>query len=328
MMKKILKRTTVVILILVVVFMVANVVSVKPYIAIFRTLTGLRSEEVMLGSYEDKIEGIQESDLISIPVASYPDATLTLSGDATNELQPLIVLIHGGGWSGGSAAGISSYAKLLAASGYRVANIDYALAPEYPYPASTMELVEVMNYLYENADRLRLDTSKIFIGGNSAGAHLSSQLGLLLTNEDYAQKMNAKIVVPKDSIKGLFLFNGVFNFDTVGDAGFPGFDKYAWSYTGVKNWKTYDRLDEMSTIKHVTKDFPPSFLTAGDIDPLESQTLEMIKELESKDIQMSTVLWTGEDRGLNHDYMYDLESEESLTVYETLVEFLKKYTIK
>lgn len=167
-------------------------------------------------------------------------------------IHPIILCIHGG-WSVGSAKAVSPFAKLLASNGYVVANAEYALAPKYSYPASTYQLVSTLNYLYEHANEYGIDNTRIFIGGNSAGAHLTSQLGALATNPAYAAEVGVKITFPFDNIKGLLLFNGVYNFDTAGDCKFPFFPKLAWAYTRTKTTKIMRKLTsfQQSSISHL-----------------------------------------------------------------------------
>jgi acetyl esterase/lipase len=291
----------------------------------FRALTNKITEQGNIGSYEDEIKTIKESDVVTIPVAGYPDAEITLySPDEEYDSLPVILFIHGGGWSIGKASDVKSFAKLLASNGYIVANLDYALAPEYKYPASTIQIINTINYLYENADTYKIDNTKIFIGGNSAGAHLSSQAGAIVTNNEYAKTIGVDVRVPTDSIKGLLLYNGVYNFDTVGDCNFPGFSKLVWSYTGEKIYSKYKRINELSSIKYITENYPVTFITVGDTDPLEPQAYEFVEVLENNNIVYTSLFWTGTDSGLNHDYIYDLQTKEARIAYDITVQFLEE----
>lgn len=321
-MKKGLIVTGIIILVLIVSMSIANIVSVKPYVFIFRSAINMRGEEVNLGNYTEEISKVEELDFLDLEVNNQPNVQATFyKTKSESKPQPLILFIHGGGWTGGSAESISSYAKLLASNGYVVANVDYALAPEYPYPASTMQLVELINYIYQNASEYGIDKDSIFIGGNSAGAHLSSQLADIITNEKYKDELGVSNQIPASSLKGLILLNGVYDFSTVEECNFPGFEKYAWAYTGQKDWQNFDDLDQMSPINFINKDFPRSFISAGDIDPLAPQSKEFESKLKMMNIKVDSLYWeTG--HGLNHDYMFDLTKEESITCYERIVAFL------
>jgi acetyl esterase/lipase len=60
-----------------------------------------------------------------------------------------------------------------------VISVDYRLAPETPYPGSVEDSYAALKWVYLHADELSVDTTRIAIGGASAGAGLSAALGLL-----------------------------------------------------------------------------------------------------------------------------------------------------
>lgn len=245
---------------------VVNQIFVYPFMWMFRGLMSFTSEQGNPGNYETYTQDVFSSEKISVSVEGYPDAYVTFysPGEKTQAGDlPVILYIHGGGWSAGNAEAVAWYAKLFASNGYIVANVDYSLAPKHPYPAST-----VLNYLYENAEEYSIN--KIFVGGNSAGAHLASQLGALVSNTDYANEVGVYVNVPRECVRGLLLFNGVYNFDTVKECNFPFFTQLSWAYTGQKNFKSYARINELSTVKHVTEDYLATFITVGDADPLRT----------------------------------------------------------
>lgn len=316
-----------IIVVFIALIIIINQITVYPFMYIFRAFINGIEEQGSIGPYYDNIKNVIESDTVQISVKDYPNAKITLySPNEDYESLPVILYIHGGGWSVGNAKAVSSFAKLLASNGYIVANLDYSLAPEYKYPASTFQILETLNYLYENANNYKIDNTKIFIGGNSAGAHLSSQIGAILSNEEFAKEIGANVKVPFESIKGLLLFNGVYNFDTVGKCNFPGFNKLAWSYTGKKNYLKYERINELSSIKHITENYPSTFITVGDSDPLEPQAYEFAQELKSKNIDYTSLFWTDTNSKLNHDYIYELQTEEGQKAYEMAVKFLNEHS--
>lgn len=119
------------------------------------------------------------------------------------------------------------------------------------------------------------------------------------------------------------MYNGVYNFDTVGDCRFPFWYKLAWGYTGKRNYTKFDRIDEISTVKHITLDYPSVFITVGDFDPLETQTLEFIEKLEENNIRYDSFLWTRTNANLWHDYIYEQNTEEAIKAYEETVRFIE-----
>ena len=312
---------------LLVVIVLLDQITVYPFLWTFRGLMGLTGQQGHAGKYGAVIASADETAKVQVPVEGYPDASFTVYRPKGNhEKLPVIVYIHGGGWSMGNADAVAWFARLIASNGYVVCNADYALAPEDPYPASTVQLAEVVRYVYDHAEDFGIDRNCIFIGGNSAGAHLSSQLGALFTDKEYARQIGVDVRVPGSAIKGLLLFNGVYNFDTAGDCRFFAFGKWVWAYTGRKDYRAYERLDEMSTVRYVTPDYPAVFITVGDADPLEPQTREFADRLAENGVDHTALLWTGTGAKLDHDYIYEMDTAEAQKAFETMLTFLSEHS--
>ncbi|MBM7856878.1 alpha/beta hydrolase [Lentzea nigeriaca] len=81
--------------------------------------------------------------------------------------------IHGGGWSFGSADGQDERLwRLARETRLAVVSVEYRLAPEHPFPAAPDDCEAVARWLAEHAEA-EFGTSRLLIGGESAGAHLS-----------------------------------------------------------------------------------------------------------------------------------------------------------
>ena len=92
---------------------------------------------------------------------------------------PLVVLIHGGGWSGGDKSGYHGAMRLLAGQGYVAASINYRLAaaPRNVFPAAVEDVRCAVRWLRSRAKDFAIDSSRIGAMGSSAGGHLSAMLG-------------------------------------------------------------------------------------------------------------------------------------------------------
>ena len=97
--------------------------------------------------------------------------------------RPAVVAIHGGGWVEGSRVGSAGVAKLLAALGAVVFNIDYRLAdkadPATRWPAQLVDAQLAVRFLRAHAAEYGIDTNRIGAIGDSAGAQLAVFLGVL-----------------------------------------------------------------------------------------------------------------------------------------------------
>src|SRR5205809_22309 len=88
---------------------------------------------------------------------------------------PMIVWIHGGGWSRGRKERCP--AVTLVQDGYAVASIDYRLTTTAPFPAQIEDCKAAVRWLRANASTYHLDPDHIGVWGHSAGGHLAALLG-------------------------------------------------------------------------------------------------------------------------------------------------------
>lgn len=98
---------------------------------------------------------------------------------ADNQPLPVVVHIHGGGWSGGSRAGYASGAAGLAAMGkYAAVSVGYRLSGEAKWPAQIHDCKAAIRWIRGHAKEFNLDPDRIGATGGSAGGHLVTLLGL------------------------------------------------------------------------------------------------------------------------------------------------------
>jgi acetyl esterase/lipase len=88
---------------------------------------------------------------------------------------PLIVNVHGGGWSGGSKEWHGDLRQI--AQGFAFASINYRFSQEALFPAQIHDCKAAIRFLRANAKEFHIDPQRIGVTGGSAGAHLASLLG-------------------------------------------------------------------------------------------------------------------------------------------------------
>jgi acetyl esterase len=93
--------------------------------------------------------------------------------------QPCLIYMHGGGWMQGSPETHGDITSRIASWNQQtVISVDYALAPERPFPAGVDQVEAVVHWVYDNAPMLNIDPRKISVGGDSAGANLAAVVAL------------------------------------------------------------------------------------------------------------------------------------------------------
>ena len=235
---------------------------------------------------------------------------------------PVVVWLHGGGYILGDKETTKEYAMRLASHGYLVANVNYALAPEHKYPTPVVQANQALKYLNSNAAKYGGDMDRLFLGGNSAGAQIVSQIAAITSNERLAKTMGIKPAIENEQLRGVLLFCSIYDMKTVRETGAPFLETFMWSYTGMQYFENYPRIDELSTVKQITPEYPPVFVSVGDADPLESQSIELIKALENNGVEVDPVLFNGTNANLGHDYQYNLASVPAQQALAKVINFL------
>jgi acetyl esterase/lipase len=103
---------------------------------------------------------------------------------------PAVVIIHGGGWTGGDkgAKREQNIGNNLAKRGYVCVSINYLLAPkkdpvfinnlEAVWPQNLHDCKTAVRFLRKNADTYQIDPDRIGVIGGSAGGHLTALVGM------------------------------------------------------------------------------------------------------------------------------------------------------
>lgn len=89
--------------------------------------------------------------------------------------RPTLVYFHGGGFVYGDLDSHDGVCRRLAKAGnLRVIAVDYRLAPESPFPGPVNDALAAFRDIAENAERFGADPKRLGVGGDSAGACLST----------------------------------------------------------------------------------------------------------------------------------------------------------
>jgi acetyl esterase/lipase len=98
----------------------------------------------------------------------------------TGPAAPLVLLLHGGSWSGGSRVSFHDEMRALARRGYTAAAIEYRLtaAPRDVFPAAVADVRCALRTLRRRAADYNIAPAKVAALGYSAGGHLASMLGV------------------------------------------------------------------------------------------------------------------------------------------------------
>lgn len=90
---------------------------------------------------------------------------------------PLVVLVHGGAFTGGDKGQVLGVPELLA-QGFAVASVNYRLADQAPFPAAVQDVKAAVRWLRANAGSYDVDRARFAVWGTSAGGYLATMAGV------------------------------------------------------------------------------------------------------------------------------------------------------
>ena len=175
---------------------------------------------------------------------------------------PVLIDIHGGGWTAGSKNARSFPAAAIVPKGATWVPIDYGLAPAFKLDAIVDHVRSAIAWVYKNIARHGGDPDRIFVSGNSAGGHLVATLLM--------PGWPAKYGVPEDVIKGACAMSGVYDMEATRLAAKGPNDQLKMDEAEAKR---------NSPIRHLPKTSYPIIVAWGapELDGFKRQGMDFVK---------------------------------------------------
>jgi len=307
-------------------FVVASAVSPWPGAMVVRTifeLGGMRQSRLLEPHVPGGVSSVRD-----VPYdRGDPDALLDVyvpSALADGETLPAIVWVHGGAWVSGGRWQMCEYASILAASGYAVVVVGYSLAPEAIYPVALNQVNTALGFLGAEGSRLHVDGARVVLAGDSAGAQIAAQLANAVTWPDYARTIGISPQLSAANLRGAVLFSGAYDLGLIDLRGVTGLfvRSVLWAYTGSADFATDPCFASASVVHHLSADFPPTFISAGDADPLLAHSLAFADALDALGVDVHRLFFNAEGRS-GHNYQFDLDAKTGRIALAELLIFLQ-----
>jgi acetyl esterase/lipase len=144
-------------------------------------------------------EGVEVREISATGLAGAPDVSVRFltPQDGVGPL-PVLVWFHGGGFVLGSAVFSDPFCvEVVRELGIAVANVEYRLAPETPYPGPVDDGYAALMYLYEHADELQIDRNRIAVGGQSAGGGIAAGIALRARDDGVVSVVYQFLEIPE-----------------------------------------------------------------------------------------------------------------------------------
>lgn len=239
------------------------------------------------------------------PKPALPGVTLTVRKDAPRvrsyrpdgvRSEGALLWIHGGGYVIGSAAVDDVLCAQVARElGVLVVSAEYRLAPRHPFPTPLDDCHAVWRWLLEQSEPLRIDASRIAIGGMSAGGGLAAALVQRVCDEGGPAPAAQWLMAPMldDRTAALHALDAVAH--PVWD---NGLNRFGWrSYLGVEPG-TADLPAYAAPARRVDlAGLPPAWIGVGAIELFHDEDVAYARRLEEAGVPVTLEIVPGAPHG-------------------------------
>jgi acetyl esterase/lipase len=190
-----------------------------------------------------------------------------LPKDALNP--PLMILIHGGGFSEGDKSE-EDVAQWLS-EGYAVASINYRYSSDAVFPAQIEDCKAAVRWLRANAKKFGYDADRFGARGSSAGGYLVTMLGTTSSTKIFDVGENLDVSSRVQAVADRY---GPIDFLQMDAHRLPGApvnnkpDSPLSELIGGNIADNRDKVEAANPLNYVTKDCPPFIVVHGDSDLL------------------------------------------------------------
>jgi acetyl esterase len=274
----------------------------------------IRAEDAWLSTpesittFRQQVEAIRPS-ASQFELASIEDRKITL-GDRDINIriydplaaapQSLLIYVHGGCWVAGSLDSHDEVSRYLALRGNtKVIAIDYRLAPEHKFPAAHDDVYDTIQWVWDHADELGVDRSRIALGGESAGAHLAAATALRMSEESGAPRL-AFLLLVYAALDG-----GGSSWTECKDLYFENKDD-ARSRFGSPLW-----AEDLSRM-------PSAYNIHGEFEPSRAEQELFVRKLREDRVAVDSFM----NPGVGHDVGTWLKASGNLAAHETAVQYI------
>jgi acetyl esterase len=206
--------------------------------------------------------------------------------------RPVLVYLHGGGWTMGSVETHDNTCRSLAnGSGAVVVSVEYRLAPEHPYPAALDDCEAAIRWVADNAGELGVDAGRLAIGGDSAGGNLAAVLAQRLRDGGPPIRFQL-LVYPavdmtlahpsfEENAEGYFLTKGAMLW-------------FGHNYLGaVEIDPTDPRVSPLLAAPEALAGLPPALVITAEYDPLRDEGEAYAAALRAAGVEATATRYDG-----------------------------------
>lgn len=213
---------------------------------------------------------------------------------AASPALPVLVYLHGGGWTIGDLDTHDVLCRQLARdAGCAVVSVDYRMGPEHRFPAAVDDCVAAFRWVRSHAAELNLDPHRTAVGGDSAGGNLAAALCLVERDAGQALPHFQLLIYPATDMRAVAPSH------TINGQGYMlTTDSIRW-YRGnyiadPAQWADW-RASPLLAPSHAA--LPPALVLTAGFDPLRDEGLQYANALSAAGVPTQYVCFERQIHG-------------------------------
>lgn len=206
------------------------------------------------------------------------------------ELFPIFFYLHGGGWVLGDLDTADTPCRSLANQAECiVVSVDYRLAPENKFPIPLEDCYEAATWVANHAREWKGDSTRIAIGGDSAGGNLAASVTMKARDLEGPTFVSQVLIYPVMD----FSFSTP-SYKENGEGYFLTYANMVWFTRHYLN-KEEDKRNVYAAplLAEDLRRLPPALIITGEYDPLRDEGLAYANRLHLAGVQVESTCYQG-----------------------------------
>ena len=232
---------------------------------------------------------------IFIPARDGAQLSARLYAPSVDATLPVLLYVHGGGFTIGSVATHDVLCRQLAhLAGCAVVSLDYRLAPEYQFPTAINDAWDALQWLEREGHALGLDTTRMAVGGDSAGGTLAAACAILARDEGLPLQLQLLIypgTCAHQDTESHFRYAHGLVLEREGIQWF--FDNYVREAADREDWRFAPLL--APDVEGVA----PAFVCLAELDPLVDEGVQYADMLRMAGVPVELEIY----KGVTHEFI-------------------------
>lgn len=203
---------------------------------------------------------------------------------------PVLLYLFGGGWSLGTLDTSDDVCRRLTnEAGCVTVSVSYRLAPEHKFPAALEDCYAAASWVAGHGAELRVDTSRMAVGGDSSGGNLTAAITLLARERGGPHFVHQLLVYPSLDYQA-----GTDSMRECDDEHFFNPRAVRW-YWGLYLARDEDGANPLASPLREPdlSELPPATVISAEFDPLRDETERYAARLAEAGVPVEMTRYDG-----------------------------------